>query len=239
MKRKYEGGSSGRRFLAWALAAVTALFPGCVGQRNMHSLQKEPNFAGIVTQVWEYSVQVEVNEGEDALRSSDLINVSLDAELSDSITHFDVGDEIRVYYDGSIAESYPAQVVTVYAIVLVNPADTQEIIAEALTQAGFTVENMEDSSSLFTEKCIRLFLNGSRDQQVTLYSFGDHEETSKAAEGISDDGFQIASKGSMSSVDWIAPPHFYRHGSCIVQYVGTDETVLKALREVCSETYVE
>lgn len=39
----------------------------------------------------------------------------------DSITHFN--DEVIVYYDGNIAESYPLQINTVYAISLKDPAN--------------------------------------------------------------------------------------------------------------------
>ena len=41
----------------------------------------------------------------------------------DSMTHFSVGDEVVVYFDGNIAESYPMQITTVYAITLRTPAD--------------------------------------------------------------------------------------------------------------------
>ena len=33
------------------------------------------------------------------------------------------GDKMTVYYDGNIAENYPMQINTVYAILLVEPAD--------------------------------------------------------------------------------------------------------------------
>jgi len=42
------------------------------------------------------------------------------------VTHFQIGDEILVYYDGNIAESYPMQIHTVYAITLKTPADREE-----------------------------------------------------------------------------------------------------------------
>ena len=48
--------------------------------------------------------------------------VSLDVENKDSMTHFSVGDEVVVYYDGFIAESDPLQINTVYAITLKAPA---------------------------------------------------------------------------------------------------------------------
>ncbi|MDL2258185.1 YobA family protein [Eubacteriales bacterium OttesenSCG-928-K08] len=99
---------------------------GCTKKLTMHTVLNEPNFGGIVTEVYENSILVAVNEGEDARNSSDLIMVSLNVEIKDSMTQFDVGDEVRVYYDGTIAESYPAQVMKVYAITLIESADTPQ-----------------------------------------------------------------------------------------------------------------
>lgn len=52
--------------------------------------------------------------------------VSLNVENKDSMTHFSIGDEVVVYYDGMIAESYPMQINKVYAITLKTPADRTE-----------------------------------------------------------------------------------------------------------------
>ena len=49
--------------------------------------------------------------------------VSLDVENKDSYTDVSVGDEIIVYYNGEIAESYPLQINTVYAIYLKTPVN--------------------------------------------------------------------------------------------------------------------
>ena len=87
---------------------------------NMNTVTNEPNFSGIVDEVYEKSILVRVNKDEDAIQSSDLMSVSLDVELKDSMTHFEIGDEVRVYYDGTIAESYPAQINKVYAIIFVS-----------------------------------------------------------------------------------------------------------------------
>jgi len=57
------------------------------------------------------------------MESGEAINVSLETELKDSMTHFIVGDEVRVYYDGNIVESETAEISTVYAITLVNPSE--------------------------------------------------------------------------------------------------------------------
>ena len=88
---------------------------------SMDNVDKEPHFAGTVTEVYDNAILVSVNEGEDARRISDLISVSLNVKLKDSMTNFAVGDRVIVYYNGEIVESYPAQVNTVYAIVLTSP----------------------------------------------------------------------------------------------------------------------
>lgn len=105
----------------FCLIFLFILLGGCTIPMNMNTVIKEPNFGGTVEEVHEKSVLVRVNENEST--SSDLISVSLDVELKDSMTDFEVGDEIRVYYDGNIAESYPAQVNKVYAIILVSPPE--------------------------------------------------------------------------------------------------------------------
>ena len=87
---------------------------------NMKNVVNEPNFTGIVTETYDNTILVKVNDGEDVLNSSDLMVVSLDVQLKDSMTTFNIGDEVTVYFDGTIAESYPAQINKVYAIVLVN-----------------------------------------------------------------------------------------------------------------------
>ena len=111
--------------LLFCLVITLILITGCSKQMNMNNILNEPNFAGIVIKVNEQSILVEVNEDEDEISSSDLMSVSLDVELDDSNIDFNIGDEVRIYYDGTIAESYPAQINKVYAIMLVDPSGNQ------------------------------------------------------------------------------------------------------------------
>jgi uncharacterized protein YabE (DUF348 family) len=89
---------------------------------TMNDIYKEPNFKGIVIEVTKNSILVSVNEDEDEFKSSDKISVSLNVKLKDSMTHFNVGDNVSVYYNGVILETYPAQVNEVYAIILRDAA---------------------------------------------------------------------------------------------------------------------
>ncbi|MFU0827385.1 MAG: DUF3221 domain-containing protein [Lachnoclostridium sp.] len=85
---------------------------------TMNDIYKEPNFKGIVTEVYEDTILVSVNEDEDEFNNSEKISVSLNVKLKDSMTHFSVGDNVSVYYNGVILDTIPAQVDQVYAIIL-------------------------------------------------------------------------------------------------------------------------
>lgn len=105
------------------LMIFTFIFlPAC--KRTLDDIiETETSFAGIIEEIDENFILIRVNKNEAAYKSSDLIVASLNTELTDDHTEFKIGDEVVVYYDGNIAESYPAQVNRVYAITL---KDTNE-----------------------------------------------------------------------------------------------------------------
>ena len=91
---------------------------GC-GKKSMNDIiNSEANITGIVKEATENSILIENENGK--------YWVSLNVENKDSVTNFNIGDEVVVYYDGNIAESYPMQINTVYAITLKTPADRTE-----------------------------------------------------------------------------------------------------------------
>ena len=91
---------------------------GCNNRSMNYIIQNEPNITGIVKSINNESFLME-NE-------TDEYWVSLKVENKDSMTHFNTGDEVVVYFDGNVAESYPMQINTVYAITLKTPADRVE-----------------------------------------------------------------------------------------------------------------
>ena len=108
-----------KKLMMLFLTLACALSFTCCGNRSMNDIiANEPNITGIVTGTIENAILVENENGE--------YWVSLAAENKDSMTHFDIGDEVVIYYDGSVAESYPMQIHTVYAITLKTPADRAE-----------------------------------------------------------------------------------------------------------------
>ena len=97
---------------------------GCSNRSMNYIIANEPNITGVVKEANEQSILIENEKGE--------YWVSLNVENKDSKTHFNLGDEVVVYYNGIIAESYPMQINTVYAITLKEPADRAENNREAV-----------------------------------------------------------------------------------------------------------
>ena len=105
-----------KKLIALVLALVCVLgLVGCNNRSMNYIIENEPSITGIVKETNDNSILIENENGE--------YWVSLNVENKDSMTNFSVGDEVVVYYDGNIAESYPMQINTVYAITLKTPAD--------------------------------------------------------------------------------------------------------------------
>ena len=93
-----------KKFIMITLAVLMMCsFAACKEQ------EEEIYFEGTVIELNDDSAIVEPFEGEDILGSADKISVY----LADADDEFAVGDGIRVYYDGTVMESYPAQVVEI------------------------------------------------------------------------------------------------------------------------------
>ena len=114
-----------KKLVALLLSLICMLgLVGCNNRSMNYIIANEPNITGVVKEANEQSILIENEKGE--------YWVSLNVENKDSTTHFNLGDEVVVYYNGIIAESYPMQINTVYAITLKEPADRAENNQEAV-----------------------------------------------------------------------------------------------------------
>lgn len=106
-----------KKYLLIVLSMICVLgLVGCNNKSLNYIISNEPSITGSIKEVNERSILLE-NESEEYV-------VSLNVENSDGIySPIQVGDEVTVYYDGNIAESYPMQINKVYAILLKEPAD--------------------------------------------------------------------------------------------------------------------
>ena len=109
-----------KKWMAFVLAAVCLMSIAGCGRTMDYIIANEPSVTGIVEEVHDKYILIHIET--DGYPNGADCTVSLDAENKDSMTHFSVGDEVVVYYDGAIAESSPLQISTVYAITLLTPA---------------------------------------------------------------------------------------------------------------------
>lgn len=109
------------KILMITVLLMSMILVGCNKNSMNYIIENEPSVTGIVTEVHEKYIQIYIeNEGYPYGADCD---VSLDVENEDGLySPITVGDEVVVYFDGSIAESDPMQINTVYAITLKTPA---------------------------------------------------------------------------------------------------------------------
>ena len=92
------------------LALILFLLVMVVGCGKETEQKKNPYFQATVLEVKENSILVEPFEGEQELTSVDRISVSTDVISIQEVPEMEEGTEVRVVYNGEIAESYPAQI---------------------------------------------------------------------------------------------------------------------------------
>ena len=85
------------------------------------AIENAPSIQGSVTEVHENYILIHF--ATSGYPSGADCTVSLNPVYGDSYTDVSVGDEIVVYFDGNIMETYPLQLGTVYAITLKTPAN--------------------------------------------------------------------------------------------------------------------
>ena len=110
-----------KRFISLILSLTFVLvLAGCNNRSMNYIIENEPSVVGVVEDVIMYS------ETAEGYPNGSRWSISLTVESKDSYADPVVGDEIVVYYDGNVMETYPLKVGTVYAITLKTPANRTE-----------------------------------------------------------------------------------------------------------------
>lgn len=94
-------------------AAVLAVINGVIKNKTGIGFgDKVETFNAVVLENMKTSLLVEPSEGEDELRSSDKITVTVikDGAVFEDLSSFKEGSIVKITYDGTIMESYPAQI---------------------------------------------------------------------------------------------------------------------------------
>lgn len=113
-----------KRLIEFILSLICSFaLVGCNNRSMNDIIENEPSVTGIVQEVRDNSIIIYLET--DSYPNGGICKVSLDVENKDSYMSVTEGDEIVVYYNGEIAESYPLQINTVYAITLKTPANRE------------------------------------------------------------------------------------------------------------------
>lgn len=97
-------------------------------------------------------------------------------------------------------------------------------VATALRNAGLTVRDAGMVEQPFFPVPARVYVVSDEDVQV--YEFPSAAEAERAAATVSPSGSTIGT----TSMSWMAPPHFFRKDRLIVNHLGSNEKVLRALQ---------
>ena len=133
-------------------------------------------------------------------------------------------------------------VVLLAVAVYCQPVDktAMEEVSEALSKVGYDVAVTEETQDFLHGQRHRLVLGPGEGRAVTVYVYKNADEAQKEAGYITNDGFGLdyidkLGNGQGVRVEWIDAPHFFLYQNVIVQYIGTDETILAALQNLCGE----
>lgn len=105
------------------LAAAMLLLAACRRDIN-YIVDHEPSVRGIVTETGEEWMEIAIHEDEPLYGQYERVLVSLAVERKDSMTQFDVGDDVAVYYDGAVDEE--ARIGKVWAILYMGGSPERE-----------------------------------------------------------------------------------------------------------------
>ena len=112
-----------KRFISLILSLTFVLvLAGCNNRSMNYIIENEPSVVGVVEEVHDDYV-IMYSETAEGYPNGSRWSISLTVESKDSYADPVVGDEIVVYYDVNVMETYPLKVGTVYAITLKTPAN--------------------------------------------------------------------------------------------------------------------
>lgn len=108
----------------------------------------------------------------------------------------------------------------------VVPGANAGTVAEALRAAGLTVRDAGLVEQPFFGVPARVFV--AEEEDVQVYEFATAAEAEHAAGLVEPAGGTVGA----SSIAWMAPPHWFRKDRLVVNYLGSSEKTLAALRRL-------
>lgn len=119
---------------------------------------------------------------------------------------------------------------------------------ENSTKSSYSIEQfesaMKDKGYNFEIKDVQQdFLQTTRKRMIIdkkaidIYLFSNDKEMENEASHIDGGGCGYNNALKSVKVSWVSFPHFYKKGSIIVQYIGTDEKIMSDLNDILGEQF--
>jgi hypothetical protein len=106
------------------------------------------------------------------------------------------------------------------------PIDYRQLLRR-LEQEGLRVEPLGRARVDFLQD--DAYLARVEGDEVRVFEFKTADVAAGAAQRVSPDGYAYTTPSGGASVNWVAPPHFFRSGRTIVLYLGQRKRILQAL----------
>jgi hypothetical protein len=120
--------------VAVAVAALALLLGGFARQSVQcpaRPARESEHFTATVLEAKAGSILVEPDKDSWAARSADSISVALTGFDGAETLSLAVGDVVEIYFDGSIAETYPAQIVSITGLEMIEKQEAAQPVAGA------------------------------------------------------------------------------------------------------------
>lgn len=114
-------------------------------------------------------------------------------------------------------------------------------ISSIFKESGYTVMCESVEQQILTGRRYLLTLSGASDGRITVYEYVDSVQAQADGSRIDESGSQVILTNETGTettyIEWKSTPHFYQLNNLIVQYVGTDKTILTILTNLCGNQF--
>lgn len=115
--------------------------------------------------------------------------------------------------------------------VVLSSRNTMKDIEQIFVENSYTFNAERSVNSILAGERYNANLNDNLDLQIFIYD--TKENANIDANRISADGFSYSKTDNeevtVSHIDWIGPPHFYKFRNAILLYIGNNQDLLNLL----------
>lgn len=111
---------------------------------------------------------------------------------------------------------------------------TVESISTLFEENGYYTKCENTENFILSGEQYVLFLDKDFDKLISIYVYETTDDAQADAKSVNQDGY---STDSIVCIDWISTPHFFLCDNLILQYTGTDKTILAILTDLCGEQF--